>query len=302
MARMRLSYDDVRAANPKIIYCGMFGFGQNGRYRDKPAYDTIIQGAGGMAALNERAGGEPRYVPMVVADKAVGLIAVQMIVMALYRRTQTGEGCAIEIPMFENLVKFVLEEHMYLKTFEPPLGETGDPRLLDPGNRPIPTKDGHICISANTDEQAFAFFDAIGRPELKSDPRFNSVAARYRNVAEYFRLRVEALKQKTDAEWLEIFDRCDVPAMRYHTLDSLLEDPHLADIGFFELKNHPTEGRIRSMRLPNKWSSGTRRDWTPAPKLGQHSVEILREAGYNAAAIEAMIASGATLDGRITRP
>jgi crotonobetainyl-CoA:carnitine CoA-transferase CaiB-like acyl-CoA transferase len=302
MARMRLSYDDVRAANPKIIYCGMFGFGQNGRYRDKPAYDTIIQGAGGMAALNERAGGEPRYVPMVVADKAVGLIAVQMIVMALYRRTQTGEGCAIEIPMFENLVKFVLEEHMYLKTFEPPLGETGDPRLLDPGNRPIPTKDGHICISANTDEQAFAFFDAIGRPELKSDPRFNSVAARYRNVAEYFRLRVEALKQKTDAEWLEIFDRCDVPAMRYHTLDSLLEDPHLADIGFFELKNHPTEGRIRSMRLPNKWSSGTRRDWTPAPKLGQHSVEILREAGYDAAAIEAMIASGATLDGRITRP
>ncbi|HEX9672428.1 MAG TPA: CoA transferase [Burkholderiales bacterium] len=302
MARMRLSYDDVRAVNPRIIYCGMFGFGQDGRYRDKPAYDTIIQGAGGMAALNERAGGEPRYVPMVVADKAVGLIAVQMIVMALYRRTQTGEGCAIEIPMFENLVKFVLEEHMYLKTFEPPLGETGDPRLLDPGNRPIPTKDGHLCISANTDEQAFAFFDAIGRPELKSDPRFNSVAARYRNVADYFRLRVEALKQKTDAEWLEIFDRCDVPAMRYHTLDSLLGDPHLADIGFFELRNHPTEGKIRSMRLPNKWSSGTRRDWTPAPKLGQHSVEILREAGYDAAAIEAMVTSGVTLDGRITKP
>ena len=302
MARMRLSYDDVRAVNPRIIYCGMFGFGQDGRYRDKPAYDTIIQGAGGMAALNERAAGEPRYVPMVVADKAVGLIAVQMIVMALYRRTQTGEGCAIEIPMFENLVKFVLEEHMYLKTFEPPLGETGDPRLLDPGNRPIPTKDGHLCISANTDEQAFAFFDAIGRPELKSDPRFNSVAARYRNVADYFRLRVEALKQKTDAEWLEIFDRCDVPAMRYHTLDSLLGDPHLADIGFFELRNHPTEGKIRSMRLPNKWSSGTRRDWTPAPKLGQHSVEILREAGYDAAAIEAMVTSGVTLDGRITKP
>jgi crotonobetainyl-CoA:carnitine CoA-transferase CaiB-like acyl-CoA transferase len=302
MARMRLSYDDVRAVNPKIIYCGMFGFGQDGRYRDKPAYDTIIQGAGGMAALNERAAGEPRYVPMVVADKAVGLIAVQMIVMALYRRTQTGEGCAIEIPMFENLVKFVLEEHMYLKTFEPPLGETGDPRLLDPGNRPIPTKDGHLCISANTDEQAFAFFDAIGRAELKSDPRFNSVAARYRNVAEYFRLRVEALKQKTNAEWLEIFDRRDVPAMPYHTLDSLLEDPHLADTGFFELKNHPTEGRIRSMRLPNKWSSGARRDWTPAPKLGQHSMEILREAGYDAAAIEDMVASGATLDGRITKP
>jgi crotonobetainyl-CoA:carnitine CoA-transferase CaiB-like acyl-CoA transferase len=280
----------------------MFGFGQDGRYRDKPAYDTIIQGAGGMAALNERAGGEPRYVPMVVADKAVGLIAVQMIAMALYGRTRTGQGCSIEIPMFENLVKFVLEEHLYLKTFVPPLGETGDPRLLDPGNRPIPTKDGHICISANTNEQAFAFFEAIGRPELKSDPRFNSVEARYRNVAEYFRLRVEALKQKTTAEWLKLLESGDVPAMPYHTLDSLLEDPHLAEAGFFELKDHPTEGRTRSMRLPNKWSSGTRRDWTPAPKLGQHSVEILREAGYDAAAIEAMVASGATLDGRIAKP
>lgn len=302
MARLKLSYGDVRAVNPKIIYCGLFGFGQDGRYRDKPAYDTIIQGSGGMAALNERAGGEPRYVPMVVADKAVGLIAVQMIVMALYGRTRTGQGCSIEIPMFENLVKFVLEEHMYLKTFVPPLGETGDPRLLDPGNRPIPTKDGHICISANTDEQAFAFFEAIGRPELRSDSRFNSVAARYRNVAEYFRLRVEALKHKTTAEWLRLLENGDVPAMPYHTLDSLLEDPHLKDIGFFELKDHPTEGKTRNMRLPNKWSTGTRREWTPAPKLGQHSVEILREAGYDAAAIEAMVASGATLDGRITRP
>ncbi|HSE00922.1 MAG TPA: CoA transferase [Burkholderiales bacterium] len=302
MARLKLSYGDVRAVNPKIIYCGLFGFGQDGRYRDKPAYDTIIQGSGGMAALNERAGGEPRYVPMVVADKAVGLIAVQMIVMALYGRTRTGQGCSIEIPMFENLVKFVLEEHMYLKTFVPPLGETGDPRLLDPGNRPIPTKDGHICISANTDEQAFAFFEAIGRPELRSDSRFNSVAARYRNVAEYFRLRVEALKQKTTAEWLRLLESGDVPAMPYHTLDSLIEDPHLKDVGFFELKDHPTEGKTHNMRLPNKWSTGTRREWTPAPKLGQHSVEILREAGYDAAAIEAMVASGATLDGRITRP
>ena len=299
MARLKLSYDDVRAVNPKIIYCGMFGFGQDGRYRDKPAYDTIVQGAGGMAALNHRAIGEPRYVPMVVVDKTVGLIAVQMIVMALYRRTQTGEGCAIEIPMFENLVKFVLEEHMYLKTFEPALGPTGDPRLLDPLGKPIPTKDGYICISANTNEQAFAFFDAIGRPELKTDPKFSTVQARFANVGEYFRARVEALKTKTTAEWLEIFDRGDVPAMPYNTLDSVLEDPHLTDVGLFEIKDHPTEGKIRNIRTPNKWSSGVRNEWNPAPKLGQHSVEILREIGYNDAGIEQLIAAGATLDGRL---
>jgi crotonobetainyl-CoA:carnitine CoA-transferase CaiB-like acyl-CoA transferase len=299
MARLKLSYEDVCKVNPKIIYCGMFGFGQDGRYSEKPAYDTIIQGSSGMAALHHRATGEPRFVPMVVADKTVGLIAVQMITMALYRKMKTGEGCSIEIPMFENFVKFVLEEHMYLKTFDPPLGNTGDPRLLDPLGKPIPTKDSWICISANTNDQAFAFFDAIGQPELKTDPRFSSVQARFANVAAYFEVRMAALKSHTTAEWLEIFDKADVPAMPYHTLDSVLEDPHLKDIGFFEMKDHPTEGRTRSMRLPNKWSCGLREGWMPAPKLGEQSVEILREAGLSEAEIQALIKAGATLDGRL---
>ena len=301
MARLKLSYEDVCKVNPKIIYCGMFGFGQDGRYSEKPAYDTIIQGSGGMAALHHRAMGEPRFVPMVVADKVVGLIAVQMIARALYRAAKTGKGSAIEIPMFENMVKFVLEEHMYLKTFDPPLGETGDPRLLDPLGKPIPTKDSWICISANTNDQAFAFFDAIGRPELKTDPRFNSVQARFANVTAYFEVRMAELKARTTAEWLEIFDAADVPAMPYHTLDSVLDDPHLADIGFFEMKDHPTEGRTRNMRLPNKWSCGTREGWTPAPKLGEQSVEILREAGLSDAEIQALLDAGATTDGRIKK-
>lgn len=298
MARLGLAYEDVRRVNPRIIYCGMFGFGQDGRYRDKPAYDSIIQGSAGIAALHHRVTGEPRYLPMVIADRTVGLIAVQMIVMALYHRTRTGEGQAIEIPMFENIVKSVLEEHMYLKTFDPPLGPTGDPRLLDAEARPLATQDGWICISGNTDEQAFAIFDAIGKPELKTDPRFNSIAARFKNTPEYFRIRAEGLRQKTTAAWLEIFDATDVPAMPFQTLDELMQDPHLRDIGFFSLIEHPTEGRIRNMRLPNKLSGGVRRDFRPAPKTGEHSIEILREAGYDDAAIEAMVASSATVDGR----
>jgi len=301
MARMKLAYDDVRKVNPKIIYVGMFGFGQGGRYAEKPAYDSIIQGSAGVAALYHRAAGEPRYLPMVMADKTVGLIAVQMILMALFHRERTGEGQAIEIPMFENMATFVLSEHMYLKTFDPPRGPTGDPRLLDPQAKPLATKDGYICVSANTQAQAFALFDAIGRPELKTDERFSTIPARFRNVGEYFRIRAEALKDKTTAEWLEIFDACDVPAMPYHTLDTLMEDPHLKEVGLFETVAHPTEGNILNMRLPNKLSRGARSDFSGAPKIGQHSVEILGELGYGEDEIKAMVESRATLDGSILR-
>lgn len=301
MARMKLSYDDVCAMNPKIVYCGMFGFGQAGRYRSKPAYDSIIQGSAGIAALYHRAAGEPRYLPMVIADKTVGLIAVQMILMALFHRERTGEGQSIEIPMFENMASFVLSEHMYMKTFDPPRGPTGDPRLLDPQAKPLETQDGFICISANTNAQAFAFFDGIGRPELKTDPRFDSIASRFRNVGEYFRIRAESLKGKTTAEWLEIFDRCDVPAMPYHTLDSLMEDPHLEEVGLFETVEHPTEGKVINMTLPNKLSRGARSDFNPAPKIGQHSVEILREIGYADEEIEGLVSGRVTIDGRLQK-
>ncbi len=301
MARMKLAYEDVRKVNPKIIYTGMFGFGQGGRYAEKPAYDSIIQGSAGVAALYHRAAGEPRYLPMVMADKTVGLISVQMILMALFHRERTGEGQAIEIPMFENMAAFVLSEHMYLRTFDPPRGPTGDPRLLDPQAKPLATKDGYICVSANTQAQAFALFDAIGRPELKTDERFSTIPARFRNVGEYFRIRAEALKEKITAEWLGIFDACDVPAMPYHTLESLMEDPHLTEVGLFETIEHPTEGKIVNMTLPNKLSGGARRDFTPAPKIGQHSVEILGEVGYSEEEIKGLVEGRVTLDGRIAR-
>lgn len=299
MARLKLGYEDVRKINPKIISCGMFGFGQGGRYRDKTAYDSIIQGAAGFAALNHRAMGEPRYVPMVIADRSVGLIAVQMITMCLFQRERTGEGQSIELPMFENTAKAVLEEHMYLKTFEPPLGSTGDVRLIDPAARPMATKDGWICITANTNEQAFVIFDAIGRPELKNDPRLNTLEARFEHTAEYYAIRTEGMKQKTTAEWMEIFDRADVPAMPYQTLEQVIEDPHLKEVGLLRLTDHPTEGKVWTIGTPNRLSGGARKDFLPAPKIGQHSVEILRSIGYTEAEVARLVATKATIDGSL---
>jgi crotonobetainyl-CoA:carnitine CoA-transferase CaiB-like acyl-CoA transferase len=235
LKRLRLDPPALRARRPRLIVCTLSGFRQDGPYRDRPAYDTIIQGMAGVAACNQRVLGEPRFVPLVFADHVVGLIAAQCILAALYQRERTGEGQAIEVPMFENMAQFVLSEHLGERSFVPPRGESGDRRVLNPLGRPLPTNDGWICVSANTDAQVFAFFDAIGRPELKRDPRLCSVQARYAHVDAYFTVRAEALRQRTTAEWLEIFEKADFPAGPVHDFDSLLEDVHLKEIGFFRM-------------------------------------------------------------------
>jgi crotonobetainyl-CoA:carnitine CoA-transferase CaiB-like acyl-CoA transferase len=301
MKKLGLAYEDVAKINPGIIYCGIVGFGSGGRYAGRPAYDPIIQGMGGIAALHHRATGEPRYVPIVMADKNAGLVATQMVLIALFHKQRTGKGQSIEVPMFENTAKYVLEEHLYLSTFQPPLGPLGDPRIFDKWAKPLPTLDGWICLAANTNQQAFAFFEAIGRPELKSDPRFCSVEARFQNVNDYFSLRAEALAQKTTAEWARILNDADIPAMPYNTLEALVEDPHLKDVGFLRTVEHPTEGKIYDIKPPNELSCGTREDYLPAPKIGQQSREVLREIGYSDDAISSMIAAGVVGDGGLEK-
>ena len=293
MARLKLAYDDVCKVNPKIIYCGMFGFGQRGRYAAVPAYDPIIQGSAGVAGLYEKAFGEPRYVPYVLADRTGGLIAVQMIAMALFHRERSGLGQSIEVPMFENMATQVLTEHLYNRTYVPPIGEAGDPRLLNEFYAPSKTLDGYLALSANTDAQVFPLFDAMGLSHLRTDPRFCDVAARFKNVHENYRLRAEGLKKQTTAYWLELCRRHDIPAAPYHTLESLIDDPHLADVGLLRQREHPTEGAILDLVPANTLSGGARSDWLPAPHLGEQTEAILREAGFAAAEIAALVAEGA---------
>jgi crotonobetainyl-CoA:carnitine CoA-transferase CaiB-like acyl-CoA transferase len=295
MARLKLSYDEVKAINPRIIYCGMFGFGQEGRYAQIPAYDQIIQGSSGIAAINAKAFGVPRYLPYVVADRTSGLIAVQMIAMALYHREKTGLGQSIEVPMFENMVTQVLTEHLYNQTYVPPIGEAGDPRLLNEFYAPSKTLDGYICISANTDAQVFPLFEAMGLGHLKDDERFSSVAARFKNVREYYGLRSRELAKQSTAFWLEFCAEHDIPAAPYHTLESLVEDPHLRDVGMLVERDHPSEGKILDLKPANKLSSGHREDWRPAPLLGEHTADILKEFGVSQERIDAMLKDGIAL-------
>jgi crotonobetainyl-CoA:carnitine CoA-transferase CaiB-like acyl-CoA transferase len=297
LERAGLDYGSLAAQNLRLVHCAILAFGRGGRYFDKPAYDPIIQSLSGVAGTFERALGEPRFVPMVMADHISGLVAAQAIGFALYRREKTGRGEAIEVPMLENMASFVTSEHMGAATFIPPTGESGDNRLLTADYRPLPTADGYITISPNTNAQAFAFFDAIGRPELKSDPRFASAAVRSVNADAYFNVRAEGLKQRTTAEWLTIFEQLQIPAARYNTIDGLFGDPHLADVGFFGEEDHPSEGPIRRTKVPVQFSGGMREDGLPAPRLGEHTRHVLAEAGYAEAEIEAMLGSGAAVAG-----
>ena len=196
LARAGLDHASLAKDNPRLIHCSILAFGRGGRYFNRPAYDPVIQSLSGVAGTLARATGEPRFVPMVMSDHTSGLIAAQCIGFALYRREKTGQGEAIDVPMLENMASFVSSEHLGAATFDPPVGPTGDGRLLSPNYRPLPTKDGYITIRPNTNAQAFAFFDAIGRPELKTDPRFNSAAARTKNAAAYFEVHKEGLRQR----------------------------------------------------------------------------------------------------------
>jgi crotonobetainyl-CoA:carnitine CoA-transferase CaiB-like acyl-CoA transferase len=298
LKRLGLDAPTLRARCPRLILCTLAGFREDGPYRDRPAYDTIIQGMAGVAACNQRVLGEPRFVPLVFADHVVGLIAAQCILAALYQREKTGKGQSIEVPMFENMAQFVLSEHLGERTFVPSRRESGDRRVLNPLGRPLPTKDGWICVSANTDAQAFAFFDAIGRPELRHDPRLCSVKARYANVDAYFTVRAQALRERTTAEWLQIFQQADIPAGPVHDFDSLLGDAHLKAIGFFRTVEHPPEGEMIELANPNKFSAGLRSPSRAAPLLGGDSVAILSELGYSDAEIDEMIAMKIVVDGR----
>ena len=295
LTRAGLDYATLSKTNPRLIVCSILAFGRGGRYFGRPAYDPVIQSLSGVAGTIARATGEPRFVPMVMTDHTSGLIAAQAIGFALYRREKTGRGEAIDVPMLENMASFVSSEHMGAMTFDPPVGPSGDGRLLSPNYKPVPTKDGYVTVRPNTNVQAFAFFDAIGKPELKTDPRFNSAAARTKNAAAYFEVQTTSLGHKTTDEWVELFDKLDVPAARYNTIDELLTDPHLKDVGFFKEEQHPSEGKIKRTRLANTFSGGARSDETSAPLMGQHTREILKEAGFSPAEIDAMVAGGAAI-------
>jgi crotonobetainyl-CoA:carnitine CoA-transferase CaiB-like acyl-CoA transferase len=293
MARLKLTYEDVRAVNPRIVYVGAYGFSQRGPYAAKPAYDDIIQGMVALPTLAKRAGADrPRFVPSTVADRITGLNTVNAITTALFCRERTGKGQAVEVPMFESLTQFVLGEHMGGETFSPPLGPMGQPRLLAEHRNPYETQDGYLCLLIYNDKQWRSFFRLIGREDMLEDPRFATQTSRSNHFAEAYTFVAEHIRTRTNAEWLAALTEADIPVMPLNSPEDLLEDEHLNATGFFSMVEHPTEGTLRSMAVPSRWSETPPDAPRPTPRLGEHSVEVLREAGYTEAAIAEMLAAG----------
>ena len=298
MRKMGLGDVELHACNPRLIYCLAHGFGEAGPYGGRPAYDDIIQAASGVAALHAMASGdEPRYVASVMADKTVGLTVLAAISMALYRRGITGVGQTVEVPMFETMAAFVMTEHLQGATFEPRQGATGYHRALAPHRRPYRTADGHVAMLPYTGAHWTRFFQHNGREDLIDLPMIKDSVERSKNVGKLYEILSKITPTRTTAEWLAQMNEIDVPAMPINTPDMVLEDAHLKEIDFFPLFDHPTEGRMRMVGQPISYSeSPPNMMRRPAPRLGQHSREVLSEAGLSAAEIDAMLQSGAAVE------
>jgi crotonobetainyl-CoA:carnitine CoA-transferase CaiB-like acyl-CoA transferase len=298
MTKLRLDYADLKAVNPRIIYCGAYGYSKKGPYGERAALDDSIQAVSGVAHLNELVLGEPRYLPTVVADKTTAITAVYGVLAALFHRERTGEGQELEVPMFETMVNFVMAEHLWSMTFEPPLGPPGYTRLMSHHRKPYRTLDGYIAVLPYLNAHWEKFCRLVGRPDLLEDPRFASLALRVKNIDDTYSETGRIMATRTTRAWLDLFATSGVPVTAVNSLQDLATDPHLLATGFWSFQDHPTEGRLRMAAFPvNFGSTPADIDRRPAPRLGEHTLEVLREAGLDDAQIRELQSSGATASG-----
>jgi crotonobetainyl-CoA:carnitine CoA-transferase CaiB-like acyl-CoA transferase len=267
--RLGFDYASCKALKDDIIYVHGTGFGQDGPYADLQAYDDVIQAATGTTSLLPRVDGNPapRYFPSLIADKIAGQFGAQAILAALVHKFRTGEGQAVEVPMFECFASFMLTEHLRDDTLDPPIGPAGYPRQLDPTRQPFPTADGHMAIVPYTPDSTARLMVLLGSEDLLTSPEFDAAKAKGQHMPLVYSEIARKTPAKTTAEWLELFAANDIPAMAARDLQDIREDPHFVATGFFRRREHPDVGGYYEMQPPVKYGAMSPRVISFAPRI-----------------------------------
>ena len=289
--RLGIDYASIAARNPQVIYACAPGYRSDGPWRNRPAYDDVIQGESGLADMNLRATGEARYLPTVLADKFCGHILASAIGMALFHRERTGEGQSVEVPMLETMLSLNLIEHLWTGQFDEPQGPLGYDRALMKNRRPFRTRDGYICLMATSDQQWAALFGVIGRPELAHDERYRTLAARSARFDEVYGIVDAAMLERTTAQWQALLEAAQIPNGSMNRLADMPNDPYLVETGFFHHYRHPVAGAMVTPSSPLRYSRTPATIRRPPPLLGEHSEEILAGFGFTAEEIAAVLPS-----------
>jgi len=286
LARLGFSYDECHKLNPRLIYASATGFGQDGPWAARPAFDEIAQAASGLASAMG-SDDEPAFVPSLIGDKICGLTLAAAVCAALVHRERTGKGQLVEVPMLETIAAFNSIEMLGGHAFVPPIGPIGYKRMRE--RKPVRTKDGWLTMLPYSGENWCEFFTAVGHPECIEEFGVRDPVKRASNIDKVYRRMGEIALSRTTAEWEELLLSIDVPHTAFAKLTEVAEQPHLKAVGMFVDIDHPTEGKIRQARPAARFSETPAGLHRVAPRLGEHSHAILTEAGYSDQEIAALV-------------
>lgn len=276
MEKLGLGYDVLKKINPKIIYATCSGFGHSGPYKERPAYDAIIQAMGGLMSITGFPGGKPTRVGASIADIATGMFCAIGVLAALIKRNATGEGEMVDVAMLDSIVALLenaIARYEVTGEIPKPLGNR-HPSIFP--FESFEAKDGDIMIAAGNDELWAKLCRAIGREDLAEDPRFKTNQLRGENYDDMKQILDEAIKTKTVEEWVEILDEVGVPCSPINTVDKVVNHPQVLARDMIVEVSHKIAGKVKLPGCPIKFASGNPR-FAPAPILGEHTEEILKE-------------------------